>query len=287
VRIARLLVVAAVLAATLAVAVWLFLDEILEVAFERGGTRALGVRTEVAEVEVGPFAGTLSLSELTVANPEGFTSERFLSLKSAEMRVEPRTVLGSPVVVSRIAISGVQINLEGSGRKTNYGAVLESVGRLGGGEEAPARGSGDAQAVLVREILIKDVSARLAFTPLGRRLTTVEARIPEFKLVNVSSASTAGGIAAQIAALTTTVILQAVLAKGQGFPGDLSSDLRRRIGTIDAVTLGAPSLVEESGREVLERVRRVPGAGEAVEGAGKLLKGLGGLLQGEPPPEKR
>jgi hypothetical protein len=287
VRIARLLVVAAVLAAALAAGVLLFLDEILELAFERGGTRALGVRTEVAAVDVGPLAGTLSFSELSVANPEGFPSEQFLRLKSAEMRVEPRTVLGSPVVVSRIAISGVQINLEGSGRKTNYGAVLESVQRLGGGESARARGSSEAREVLVREIRIEDVSARLAFAPLGRRLTTAEARIPEFKLVNVSSASRAGGVAAQIAALTTTVILQAVLAKGQGLPGELSSDLRRRIGTVDVVTLGASGLVEESGKEVLERVRRVPGAGEAVEGAGKLLKGLGGLLEGEPPPEER
>ena len=75
----------------------IFVDSIIQGAVEKGATYATGVETHLGHVSAGIFAGTLELSDLTIANPPGFRAEPFLKLGSAQAAWDNGTLLSDKI----------------------------------------------------------------------------------------------------------------------------------------------------------------------------------------------
>jgi hypothetical protein len=233
----RLLAFAAVLLVLLAVGALYFLDRGAKAAVERGVTHALSVKTTVGSVSVRPFAGTLDIEGLRLANPEGFSSNAMLELGSAGMEVGLGSLMEDVVQVPKFELSGIHLRLEGQGAKTNYGTVL---GRLkGGGETKPAPPEGGAKEggkrFIVKELVIRDTTIVADYTlheSLGKTgSASGRIEVPEIRLQDVGN-----GKPLSVPELTLEIFRALLDAAASGkLPGisaELSQDLQKDLSEL-------------------------------------------------------
>jgi hypothetical protein len=207
----------------------LFLDRIVGTAVEEGGRRALGVKTEVDGVSLGLLRGRVALRGLAIDNPEGFAGEKFLELGSVRVEAPPRALLGDPVVIPSIVLEDLSLSIEGSPGGTNYGRLLRNVGGGGAGPESAEPESGSARKeFVVRELVVRNVRARVSVGGLGSELAARTVEIPELRLTDLGSAS--GGMElAELIRRVTREVVQGVARSRPELAGVLAPDLRGRI----------------------------------------------------------
>jgi uncharacterized protein involved in outer membrane biogenesis len=112
------------------VAVFLYRNILVKKAVEAGSTYALGVETDLASANLALPGGSLELDSLVIANPEGFASDCFLSLRRGMIDLEAKSILGKTVVIDSLVIEGVMLNLEQIDQKGNFLVLLDHIKRL-------------------------------------------------------------------------------------------------------------------------------------------------------------
>ncbi len=253
-------------------AVIFYIDRIASEAIERGGTAALGLETRVGLVRLGLLSAELSLSDLTVANPEGFEAPYLLKLEKGELALGLSELRADPIVISRIVLSGIELNLERKRGRTNYGVLLENLSRS---EEEPSasKAQGEAGAGLViREVLIRDVTARGQLIPLRGERIKLEVSVPEIRVRDLGSGE--HGISmTQLAGALTKAILAGVAQQSASLPFELSGDLRRNLARLGKVRVEVPGVATSAAGRAVQSIR------DAAEKAGELLQGLGNRLR--------
>jgi hypothetical protein len=248
-----------------------YIDRVLIESVERGGSHALGVDTELDSVRLGLLSGKLSLSGLRVANPEGFELPHFLSLDRGDVHVRLPSLMQDKIVVPSLTVSGLEMSLERSKGRANYGVILDNLAKLESEESQPAseeeRAQGaESKGFVIRELEIRDVTARARLAVPGTKPQEYEVNIPEIKLEDVGSGSAAGVSLAGLARVITTAVLEAVVKSSRGdLAKGLARDLRGRLARVERVQIEVPSSVKDiSGKDL----------GGAVEKGAELLKGL-------------
>ena len=249
-------------------AVIFYIDLIASEAIERGGTAALGLETRVGRVWLGLLSTELSLSDMTVANPEGFEAPHLLKLEKGELEVGLSELRADPIVISRIVLSGIELNLEKDRGRTNFGVLLENLSRSEADASA-SKAEGEAGAGLViGEVLIRDVTARGQLIPLQGERTQLEVNVPEIRMRDLGSGES-GMSMTQLAGVLTKAILAGVAQQSASLPSELSGDLRRHLAPLGKVRVEVPGVATSAAGRSVQSVK------DAAEKAGELLEGLG------------
>ncbi len=255
-----LFALAALAVAVLAVS--LFFNQIATGAVERAGSYTLGVETRLLVLRLSPLSGGLSLRSLSIANPEGFEADDFLTLGSGSVEVDITSLLDDPVAVRRIELQDVEISLERGTRGTNYGKILDHLAKNSG---PPAEGSdASSSGAVIDEIVIREITAHLRLGLAGKS-KSYDVEVPELRLHNLGKDGQGIQIA-QVLAEVTKAILKAVASQSSGLAGDLTRDLNGRLARLGVRQIKLPDTIGES-------------ADKLGESAGKLAEGLGGLFK--------
>lgn len=287
----RILLVVVLLILAVLVGVYFYADSIAKQTIERGGTYATGVPTTVDSVSLGLFAGEAGLSDLRIANPQGFDTDYFLHLGQADTSVSLGTLMADRVVIPHIHLDTINLNLEHKEGEKNYQVILDNLERLSSGEE-PADPA-DAQQWMINDLRVTNINVLAKVRGVAAETQTVEVKIPELVLTDVESDSMAELHGQVIKQILAAVIQQA----GTQLPGIMLTELTAGVGRIGDLGQATLSKVGDATAVVGELGTRIgeisPEAGEAVgeaaerakEEAGKALegatKGLGGLLGGD------
>jgi hypothetical protein len=285
VRVVVLLVIVVVAGLVLVI---LNLNRIVKLGVEQGGARILGVDTTLDGASVSILGGTAGLDGLTLGSPEGFNAERMFYLGHAHVAIEPLSVMGDEVVVHEVVVDGAEAVLELSGGKSNWGTVMERVGREPSPEEKESE----------RTIRID----RVSFTngTLGLRGIPVlgDARVPLPDVVITEGLSTADGRGVQARVIMKAVIAGLYKAVVEAAGGAVArGELRALVGEFEGLTgeaggivrdlkeaLGeGPGSVQESAEDAADTAREA--ADEVLdgveEGVDAVKDALGGLLGGK------
>ncbi len=249
-------------------AVIFYIDWIASEAIERGGTAALGLETRVRLVRLGLLASELTLSGLTVANPEGFEASHLLKLERGELAVDLSELRADPIVISRIVLSGIELNLERKRGRTNYGVLLDNLSRS---ESEPSTSKAEDEAgagLVIREVLIRDVTARGQLISLQGERTKLEVNVPEIRMRDLGSGES-GMSMTQLAGVLMKAILAGVAQQSASLPSELSGDLRRHLAPLGKVRVEVPGVATSAAGRSVQSVE------DAAEKAGELLEGLG------------
>jgi len=276
---------AAVVLVLMGVFVWL--DQIAKTAIEVGATQALGVPTQLDKARIGIFSGQFRLSGLKIANPPGFDSDHFLSLDEGELIVSPTALLQDTVVVSKLAFSGIDMNLEKKGKQDNYGVILENLNKQTG-ETEPEEETPDPEPpeqgkkFVIEEVLIRDIAVHADLIPIGGDISRVTFRIPEIRLENIGSESDGGVVMAELSGVLMQAIFKAVIEKGGDLiPGNMIKGLSAGLQGLEDLSV---QVVGEVGKAAQEAGQAM---GKTVEEVGKgmdeALKGIEGLFKKEEP----
>ena len=260
----RRILVGLVLVVLVAVgAVVFYYDRIATTAIERGGREALGVDTHLGSFFVRPFLGSVRLGDLRIANPAGFESPQFLAMDSGTIQVALRTLREDPIVIERVELRRIELALERGRHGTNYGKILQNIEQMSSGSEEAA-----GPGIVIRELVIRDVDAHVALSPIGGKLTELDVEIPEIRLTNVGASESDGAEMQEVMAIVTKAVLRAVAKKG-ALPASLAADLNRRLARVGIPPIALPGELGEKSQELSEKLGK---AGEQAERMLDLFK---------------
>lgn len=266
-----------------------FVDRLARNGVEQGATYALGVPTTLRAADVRIMAGEFTMGGLNVANPEGFTTPHFMTLNDGEVAVTLASLREDVVELPRLELTGIDVNLEKKGGKSNYNVILENLKRFEEKDPPPDQQAG--KKFMIRQVVVRDVTAHVDVLPVGGELTRLELPIDEITLEDVGSDTDGGMLMSELSGTIIKAIFAGILKKGGDLlPDDLLNDLGGALEDLGGigqfgVEVAGQALGEigKGAGEVLEGVGNV--GGEVGKGAGEALKGvgegLGGLLGGD------
>jgi hypothetical protein len=229
-RLGKALLHTSLLLLVLGIALVFYLDRIVGSAVERGGSHALGVRTDVGGVQLALLRGHVGLSDLEIANPEGFDGD-FLKLGSIRVEIPPRALREETVVIPSVALEDLELTLAGSRAGTNYGRILRNLDSLGGGaaQPEPEQGAAGGKKFVVKELVVRNVKATLAMDGFGSKLASTSIEVPEIRLRNLGESSGGGLQLAELIGRVTEAVVQNVVRKQPELATQLTGELGGQI----------------------------------------------------------
>jgi hypothetical protein len=265
----------------LLVAFYVYFDVIAGAAIEKGATYALGVDTKVGFVRLGLLTGSFRIGSLAIKNPPGFEAKHLLTMGDGRLDVSLESLQKEVVEVPLFVLEGIEVDLEKAGGKTNYGVILANLKRFesAGSKPAPAESgdAGPAKRVIVRELLIRDVSAHVEHTEGLGALGAIDVKVPEIRLKDIGAHNARGVAMSELTNIVVKAVFEGIAREGTNLPNVLAGDLRAGLGGLSKVPV---QVVGGTTGAVVDKLPEPVGdaARELGGGAGKTLKGLGGFV---------
>jgi len=191
----------AVLALVAAVVVWYFiayrLDGLIKENIESAGSAALGTAVRVGAVHTDIRNGSLTISDITVFNPPGYSNPHAFSLAGIEAAVDYRSL-----DIRRVIIEKPEIVIEEKGGETNFTELLAGIERRGGQAAGGDRDEG-APVIVIHHFRMNGSRAAFESESLDRRS---EIRIDAVELNGIQ------GTPAQVASVIATRVVREVVS---------------------------------------------------------------------------
>lgn len=252
-----------------------YINDLVKVAVEKGGTYATGVQTTLASADVRPFSGSASLNSLQMANPEGFSSSPFFGMSNGAAAVSLSSLRGQIVEIQKVEAQTIRVTLERKSGKTNYGVILDNLKKLSGdGSAKPAPQSGGSdKKFIIRDLDIRDVKVTVDMLDVGVPMGSIVVPIDRIHLTDIGTASQ-GLPMADIAGIVVRAVLGAAAENGQGIiPGDILGDLQGQLavlGTLDKLGVKVEAQVGKALQDAAGKAQD-----EIKKAADKTVKDVG------------
>jgi uncharacterized protein involved in outer membrane biogenesis len=243
---------------------YMMLNNIVRLAVEKNATQSLKVQTQLGRASVAPFAGDVSLTDLRVASPEGFTAGNMFMLGHLKVEVSYSELFGAPVKVASVTIDKPRLVIEQAGGKLNF---MELAKNLKSDKPAPAPGDkSEPIKVIINQIQMS--GAEVVILPgipgLDKPITLT---IPPINLSNIGNAD--GAQTGEEIGRVVTELVQAIAQKAA--ESDRVPPQVRELLKLDLTNLRA----ELQGRLESEIDKA---KGKAID---EINKGIGDILGGK------
>jgi hypothetical protein len=255
----KFLIVIVVVVLLIAGGAWYFLSgagKIIAAQIEEQGSKFLGTSVTVLAVDVAFTQGRMTVSGLDVANPEGFSKSKALSLKS--IGLDLGDVLNEPYTVQTVTLNAPQVLYEVDAKGQGNLIVLKNslMTNLPKAEPSPEPG-GANPLVIVENVTISNVRLKLDFEKLPIGDLNIETKAYEITLPTFSAGAIGkpNGIPAdQVGAAIASAMLDNIISQAK-------AEVKKR-------------LEEEAKRKLKDKVDEEKE--KLLEKAGDKLKGLFG-----------
>ena len=244
------LIVVAVVVVLAVVVGWLTMNYIVRKGVEVGAGAALGTKTTLNSASVHPFAGSVTIGELDIANPEGFQTKDFLTLEKCSVDVAMGSLLSSTVVVEDLLIDKPVITIERKGVGTNLNVILDNLGKNSKSEEASGKGKG----YRIKHILIKGAVAKILVA--GKEPVSIS--LPDIEMKDLGTGQSNGIKIGMVTFQILAKIAQETVANAAGkVPGEMLNTMNGAVtnakGAVEGITKGVGN--------ALKKLPKLPGLG--------------------------
>jgi len=237
----KVMIGAGVLVVVLGILLWRVyanLDKIVARIIEDTGSEVTQTAVRVGGVELDLLNGKASLSQLSVANPAGYSSAEIFSLELVSVAIDVESVSSNPIVIDEIVVRqphvAYEINPQGTSNldvlKKNVQAYSASrdTGSESGNDAAgqESAGQGGEIRLIIRKLRFEggEISATSALRPDK----PVKASLPGFTMSDIGKAS-GGATSEQIAKeILNRLVRQATDAARKAGADRLSSELQEK-----------------------------------------------------------
>ena len=234
------------------IAVGLCIDGIVKRGVETVGPMLTKVEVKLDSVSLSLMSGGGKMKGLLLGNPTGYKSPSAISVGSAKLALQPRSIFADKVVINSIDLQGPEITFETDLKGNNLSKILANLQEATGGTDKPASqaNSKGSRKLQVDDFLISGAKVHVTVTALGSAKSAT-LPLPEIHLAGLGQGP--DGITA---AELTKQVLQAVEKASLQVYGTAVADLTK------------------------EATGLTKGIGTSTSGAAdKVTKGLGGLLK--------
>lgn len=165
-----------------------------------------------------------------------------MKLGSGSIGVRLKTVLEDTIVAPELRIEDVDVNLERIAAKTNYGTIIDNIGKLSGPEEEePAEGG---KKFVIERIVVRNVKVDYKVSLVGAVKPGVPLVINEIVIENAGSEGS-GISMPKLISILIRGILDSVASAGKGvLPDEITDTLGKGI---EGIAEGGKKLVEGIG----------------------------------------
>jgi len=311
----RILLVLLVLIAALVLTANYYLGTIVVKAVNTAGPTALGVPLKLEDASFRLFQGHLTLRGFLLGNPEGFKTEKAISVDEVTVDLDPKSLLSDTIVIKRIYVNAPDVTYELGLGKSNIGRILEQAGGSTEEgavkeepEEKPVAVEKPGKKVVIEDLLIENGRVRVSATMAMGAAAPIP--LPEIHLTDIGKDKQGASpievirqVLGAIVGSVTKVVTGAVglvgdgakavggaAADAAGKTAEVVGDGAKAVGDAAADAAGKTAEVVGDGAKAVGGA--VVDAGAAVgKGAGKVIDGVTGIFKSseatnEPPPEK-
>jgi len=183
------------------------LDSIVKTAIEKSGSDATKTAVRVSSVEIKLAGGEGAVRGLTVANPPGFASPSIFTLNDIAVRIDVKTVTGTPVVIDNILISGPEVFYEMKENGTsNMDILKENLAKTGTSRQETPNKSQKANnfRLRIRKLVIENGKVHVRIAKLMDKPYTVD--LPRLELTDIGKHD--GAAPAEIAHTIATALAE-------------------------------------------------------------------------------
>jgi uncharacterized protein involved in outer membrane biogenesis len=233
------------------------LDGILRSAVQSQASSSLNLPTTLGGVHLSLLGGSLSLTDLAVGSPPGFSAPQMVSLGSAGVDVSYSQLRNNPVKIDSITLDKPKIVLEQSGGKLNLQALM---GQSSAPPPSDSKG-GQTMKLIITKLTISnaDVSIRPGIPGAPAEIPI---SIPSIELQNIGNADGNGNGAAIKDVLTQ--VMQAIESKAgdsdqlppavkallSGNLSQIGDQVKQQAGqAVDALKSGNPDALKNAGKD--------------------------------------
>lgn len=243
------------------------------------GPKALGVDVSIGDVKLQPLAGQLTISDIKIGNPKGYSSKDAFAVKTIEIKLKTGSLIkGDVIEIKKILIDAPEISYETKDGLSNFDTMLARAKAAEKSEDAkdPKESSGkkSKKKVIIDEFILTGSKVSYASALTFNKPITLP--LPPVKVTDIGKES---GGASMIEALNQVFgsivggLKEMITQLATG-----SADALKGAGKAATDALGN---VAKSGTEAVGALGKgaseAAGAAEdAVKDTGKKLKGLFG-----------
>lgn len=192
------------------------LDSLVEAAIEKYGSQVTQTAVRVDKVGIQPTEGSVSISGLTIANPDGYSVPYAFTLKDIGTQVDFKNSNRDKIVIDEITINAPEVFYEiNRDRKTN---LIELKNNIAGGEPAKQEREeqpADQPNMVIRRVSFTGGTVHANVVPLDKQY---DLKLPAIRMTNLGGENGAppAEIARQILTQLLDRVRQEVAARGIG-----------------------------------------------------------------------
>jgi uncharacterized protein involved in outer membrane biogenesis len=185
------------------------LDSIVAAAIEKYGSQATQTPVRVSAVNIDLKSGQGSISELSVANPDGFSAPHAFTLGGISTNIDLNSITKDPIVIQEINVQSPRVVYEiNKAGKSNIAALQDNLAESGGsGDSAAKTDAGGGPRLVIRRLVIDSgqIDAKVAALPQK----DMSAKLPRIELTNIGEGQ-GGATASQVAEQVVSALLARV-----------------------------------------------------------------------------
>lgn len=274
------------------IVLYLNLNRIVRTTVANQSTQSLNLQTTVGGANVSLFGGDLTLSNMQIASPKGFSAPQLFTLSGIDVAVKYGQLRADPMRIQSINIENPKLVLEQSGGKFNVQAVMDQLSQdKAGTPNDGKRQEGEPLRLIIDQLKITGATVTVRPGIPGLK-DAYDLTLPPITLNNIGSAEgnqNGAAIKEVVMLLATTMASKA--ADSDQIPPQLKELLNLNVNQL------AAKLQEKFNTQIAkvadDLAKKLPGKlGETLGGALKnpeetlknpgqaLQQGLGGLIPG-------
>ena len=244
---------------------------IVKTAASVGGPKALGVPVSVGDVKLNALAGNLTVSQVKVGNPQGYSDKDAFAVDKVEVGLNMRSLMSDTIVVRKIQIDAPAISFESKDGKSNFDAMMANTKKASEEEKQKTeKEKKPGKKVVIEEFSLNNAKVSYASgITLGKSITVP---LPSLVIRDIGKKS-GGATAADALTEVINGILGGLSQAVTGISGAASDLLKGVSGAADGLLKGAGDATKGA-TDALKGV--TDGASDADSGATKALKDVAG-----------
>lgn len=154
-------------------------EMIAKSSLEKMASNALGTDVSISGLDISPVGGTVSLTNITIANPNGFSDEDALTIPYVYSAVDMGTIFTDDVHVKEVRIEGLSALLEVTQSGTNLKAIEQAISKNKTNSTATTTQEETSQKrVVIDRLRVSDSSLRAVIDGAGE-IASVDIRAIE------------------------------------------------------------------------------------------------------------
>ena len=200
---------------------------IVKTAASVGGPKMLGAPVSVGDVKINPLAGSLTISQVKIGNPPGYSDKDAFAVEKVEIGLDLKSLRSDTILIKKMRIDAPAIVYEAKGKASNFNVMLDNIKKAADEEKTKT----DKEKTPKKKVVIETFTLNNAEVSYVSNLTLGQAvgmKLPSLELNDIGKA--AGGITAADATLQVVNGILGGLVKGVADISGMANSLLKNSG---------------------------------------------------------